>query len=638
MMNNERRVSPEKPMDRLGDYHLRKRLAVGGMGEVHLGEKLGPEGFVKSVVIKSVRPELAQDPSFVQLFLDEARLAGLLQHPNIAQVFDFGLADGVYFIAMEYVAGYTLDDIRRKLAERGHLMPLEHVANIASQACQGLHYAHSLTDRHGESLGLVHRDVSPHNLMVGRDGTVKLVDFGIAKARAGLTRVRAKGKVGKNAYMSPEQAQGESVDGRSDLFSLGVCLWELTTNQRLHPERLDQPPRYDLEPAVRSVDELRAEVPKQFSRILARSLAVRPEERFRDAREMHLALERFQAALTHYAGQAALALFVEDLAEGRLKETPLPDSFSGVERYEEVFGVGMRRPQSRSRPRLTSVPSHWEGGSSPGRPSSSSRPTVTPAGRRPSESSPPLRAPSRPGARNGGAPEGTGRGPRTLELAADPSAPDLQLHATRSKVPIPSPAAPDRPPPGPSRWAYRALVSLLLLLLLVAGGAAWWALRSSGLPFGLGGGTASAPPAAPSNRYRFVSEPPGARLRLDGRRVEGETPLELELLPDVEYVVEASREGRATVQQRVTGRIARGTQEVRFELPPAGTLRVVTKPPGAEVSVDGRPLLGTTPLVATDVPAGRRVQIRVELPGLQPALRTVEISPQGEQREVFRLR
>jgi len=614
-------------MDHLGDYHLRKRLAVGGMGEVHLAEKQGPEGFVKPVVIKSVRPELARDPGFVQLFLDEARLAGLLQHPNIAQVFDFGLADGVYFIAMEYVAGYTVDDIRRRLGELGHFMPLEHVANIASQACQGLHYAHSLTDRNGESLGLVHRDVSPHNVIVGRDGTVKLVDFGIAKARAGLTRVRAKGTVGKNAYMSPEQAVDGAVDGRSDLFSLGVCLWELCTNQRLHPERLDAPPVYEPERPIRGVDELRAEVPKQFSRILTRSLAIRPEERFRDARDMHLELERFQAALTHYAGQAALARFVDDLAEGRLEKTPIPDALSGVDRYEEVFGVGMRRPRSRSRPRLTSVPSDWEGGSSPGRPVSPSSPTVTPVGGGLKETSPP---PPRPPSRPPPSPKARGSGPRTLELANDPSAPDLELHAPRRAAPLPTPPSTEQTAPSGRSSKF---LWLLVVLLALGAGAAWWGLGS-----GLGSGVPDTPPAAPSNLYRFVSEPPGAELRLDGRRVDGVTPLEFELLPDVEYVVEARLEGRATIQQRVTGRIARGTQEVRFLLPPAGMLHVRSTPPGATVSVDGRTLPGTSPLVATDVPAGRRVRVRVEIPGHEPALRTVEIPPDGVRKEVFRFR
>jgi serine/threonine-protein kinase len=204
--------------------------------------------------------------------LDEARLAALLNHPNIAQVYDFGLVDEIYYIAMEYVPGYTVDDIRRKLKSIGQFMPLQHIACIASQVCQGLHYAHTLTDAKSVSLGLVHRDVSPHNLIVSIDGSVKIVDFGIAKARAGLTRVQARGAVGKFGYMSPEQSRGEPVDGRSDTFSLGICLWELITNERLHDANLDRAPDYVPTRPVRSVEALRMEVPRLFHEILETAL------------------------------------------------------------------------------------------------------------------------------------------------------------------------------------------------------------------------------------------------------------------------------------------------------------------------------------------------------------------------------
>src|SRR5688572_7090973 len=267
------------------------------MGEVYLGEKIGPEGFVKPVVLKCVLPQLAKDRAFVQLFLDEARLAALLNHPNIAQVYDFGLVDDIYYIAMEYVPGYTVDDIRRKLKSIGQFMPLQHIACIASQVCQGLNYAHNLTDANGVGLGLVHRDVSPHNLIVSIDGSVKIVDFGIAKARAGLTRVQAKGAVGKFGYMSPEQARGEQVDGRSDIFSLGICCWEMATNERLHDPNLDRAPNYSPTRPIRSIEVFRTEVPRQFAEIVETALAIEAADRYGSCQAMHLALERFQAAM-----------------------------------------------------------------------------------------------------------------------------------------------------------------------------------------------------------------------------------------------------------------------------------------------------------------------------------------------------
>ncbi|MCA9554277.1 MAG: serine/threonine protein kinase, partial [Myxococcales bacterium] len=375
-------------MDQLGSYRLRKRLAVGGMGEVYLGEKIGPEGFVKPVVLKCVLPQLAKDRAFVQLFLDEARLAALLNHPNIAQVYDFGLVDDVYYIAMEYVPGYTVDDIRRKLKSIGQFMPLQHIANIASQVCQGLHYAHSLTDANGVSLGLVHRDVSPHNLIVSIDGSVKIVDFGIAKARAGLTRVQAKGAVGKFGYMSPEQARGEQVDARSDTFSLGICLWELCTNERLHDPSLDRAPDYSPARPIPPVDSFRHEVPRQFQQIIDVALAIDVEDRYGTTQDMHLALERFQAAMTHYAGQAALAQYIKDLVEGRVENPeghtgsvvepagrgagprssgPAVENMDGAQKYEEVFGVTMS--SKRPRPSMRAVPKSWETTEAPPRPS-----------------------------------------------------------------------------------------------------------------------------------------------------------------------------------------------------------------------------------------------------------------------------
>ncbi|MCK6550462.1 serine/threonine protein kinase, partial [Myxococcota bacterium] len=368
-------------MEQLGSYRLRKRLAVGGMGEVYLGEKIGPEGFVKPVVLKCVLPQLARDRAFVQLFLDEARLAALLNHPNIAQVYDFGLVDDIYYIAMEYVPGYTVDDIRRKLRSINVHMPLEHIACIASQVCQGLHYAHTLTDANGVGLGLVHRDVSPHNLIVSIDGGVKIVDFGIAKARAGLTRVQAKGAVGKFGYMSPEQSRGEQVDGRSDVFSLGVCLWELVTNERLHDPKLDRAPDYNPRNPIRSVTELRREVPRQFEQIMESALSIQPDDRFPSSHEMHLALERFQAAMTHYAGQSALAKYIKDLVDGKVENPPsssgevveptqqrsraqlrsaqssTAEALEGAQRYEEVFGVTVDANRQRAR---RAVPKSWE--------------------------------------------------------------------------------------------------------------------------------------------------------------------------------------------------------------------------------------------------------------------------------------
>jgi serine/threonine protein kinase len=505
------------------------------MGEVHLAEKIGPEGFVKPMVLKCVRPQLATDRSFVQLFLDEARLAALLNHPNIAQVYDFGLVDETYFIAMEYVPGYTLDDLRRKQASIGQRMPLQHVANIASQACQGLHYAHALSDGRGESLGLVHRDVSPHNLIVSIDGTVKLVDFGIAKARAGLTRVQAKGAVGKLGYMSPEQSRGEVVDGRSDVFSLGVCLWELTTNERLWPADLESAPDYRPDRPIRTVDELRAEVPRQFSHIIATALAVDPRERFASAREMHLALERFQAAMTHYAGQAALAQYIAELVEGRVASSgsfavlsdaaaPLSDAEASV----TPPGIESNRVSAARR-----VPASWD--------DAKPRPASSPTQR--------------------------ASGAQEVVFDGDPGdVPEL----ARPPLPPPSPAPRLSPTPLPRRAARRRPATALLLVLVGAAVGAW-VLWSGGLDQ-LGRLSPEATPssdraAASVGRCRVESSPPGGRVFVDGVELEHRTPLEVALEPGVEHRIEVRLEGWRAAE-RVVEVAAGAVVSASFDLEP----------------------------------------------------------------------
>lgn len=611
-------------MDQLGSYRLRKRLAVGGMGEVYLGEKIGPEGFVKPVVLKCVLPQLAKDRAFVQLFLDEARLAALLNHPNIAQVYDFGLVDDVYYIAMEYVPGYTVDDIRRKLKSIDQHMPLQHIACIASQVCQGLHYAHTLTDANGLSLGLVHRDVSPHNLIVSIDGSVKIVDFGIAKARSGLTRVQAKGAVGKFGYMSPEQSRGEQVDGRSDTFSLGICLWELMTNERLHDPNLERAPNYSPTRPVRSVEAFRSEVPRQFQEIMETALSIQPQDRYVTTQDMHIALERFQAAMTHYAGQAALASYIKDLVEGRVENPERANSGSVVEpagkpsskpgrgsqpsaienmdaaqKYEEVFGVTMK--SKRARPQLRAVPKSWE--------------------TREKKSPPPARLESKGGARMIDLSGGTGDVPALAEPIGPPTP-----RPVSTKRPTPPP--PSIPSPPRSKAPF---VVLALLVVLGAAGYGAYEYRERWMPIAF-------PPEAPvqelTSRYRIETQPPGAEVVLDGQPVEDVTPVEVELIPDIEYRITVRLEKHATKQAVIKASVAEGVRRIPFVLEPAGILRITSMPPGGRVTVDEREVADrVTPMVLTDIPSGKPVKVRVEVKGMPPATKTVKV-PAGKTKKL----
>jgi serine/threonine-protein kinase len=214
----------------IGKYVVRRKLAEGGMAEIYLAAALGPEGFEKDVVIKRVRPGLAGDPDFVRMFIAEARVASRLNHANLVHIFDFDKHEDTYYLAMEYVRGHSLWELRRRCQERGVAIPPMLVAQIGMEVARGLAYAHRLSEN-GQSLALVHRDVTPHNVLLSFDGAVKLTDFGIAKAGG---RATTSGMLkGKFAYMSPEQARGDAVDARTDVFALGVTLWELLTGARL---------------------------------------------------------------------------------------------------------------------------------------------------------------------------------------------------------------------------------------------------------------------------------------------------------------------------------------------------------------------------------------------------------------------
>ena len=220
--------------ERVGNFEILRHLARGGMADVFLARVKGLQGFEKLCVLKRMLPELTASEEHVQMFLDEARIAGALHHANIVQVYDIGVEDGKYFLAMEYLHGCDVSKLVGRLSASGASMPLEQVVHVVASICAGLHHAHECKDPHGVPLGIVHRDISPQNVFVTFDGHVKLMDFGIAMASKRSTRTRSGVLKGKLGYMAPEQAQGKRVDRRADIFSTAVILWELTTGRRLH--------------------------------------------------------------------------------------------------------------------------------------------------------------------------------------------------------------------------------------------------------------------------------------------------------------------------------------------------------------------------------------------------------------------
>ncbi|WP_394828364.1 protein kinase domain-containing protein [Pendulispora albinea] len=285
------------PASTFGKYHLFATLGRGGMADVFLSIARGPMGFNKLAVIKRLRSNLADDPAFRNMFLDEARLAARLNHPNIVHTYEVGEKDGNYFIAMEYLEGQSLNKIIREAVKRNEVFDQAFCARIISDALAGLECAHALVDYDGRPLNIIHRDVSPHNVFVTYGGQAKLVDFGIAKAALSSTETEIGVLKGKVAYMSPEQAVGGPIDRRADVFSMGICLWEMLTRQRLMTgDSAASTLHRLLHLPIPAVSSVRADIDPELDAIVGRALEKEPRFRFQTAQEMRDALDSFLTA------------------------------------------------------------------------------------------------------------------------------------------------------------------------------------------------------------------------------------------------------------------------------------------------------------------------------------------------------
>ena len=324
-------------MQQVGKYQLVRKLATGGMAEVFLVKAAGPMGFEKTLVLKRILPHLAEEMAFVEMFLPEAKLAAQLTHPNIVQIFDFGESEGTYFLAMEYIDGPSLRTLIKRASAQGMELPLALCARLVANACEGLAFAHDFADPEtGEAQGLIHRDISPDNILLSKQGAVKVVDFGIAKA-AGQAHKTASGVIkGKLSYMPPEQVRAESLDRRVDVYALGVVLYELLTGHKPFEAESDvglmrailfQSPM----PAV----QFRPELPDAMRRILGRALAKDREQRYPDCHAFQSDLEEFILSVGKPVTTQQVAQLIAQVAAS----TGLSTSQPGVPRAEATHSV-----------------------------------------------------------------------------------------------------------------------------------------------------------------------------------------------------------------------------------------------------------------------------------------------------------
>ncbi|MDP3157339.1 MAG: protein kinase [Archangium sp.] len=371
-------TAPKRQPIPFGKYLLLDRVNIGGMAEVWRAKTFGAGGFERIVAIKRILPNIAEDEEFISMFLDEAKITVQLNHANIAQIYELNNLSNSYFIAMEYVSGKDLRAVFDRCRKRGEPAPIPLTCYAIAQCCEGLDYAHRAKDRQGRDMSIVHRDVSPQNALVSYDGEVKVIDFGIAKAAGKATKTQAGILKGKFGYMSPEQIRGLPLDGRSDIFAMGVCLYEMLTGERLFVGDSD----FSVLEKVRKVEVLppshfNRKIPDALERIVMKSLAKDVDDRYQHATELGEDLRAFMYSTGTPFTRKDLAAFMKaTFAEDYEKERARITEYAEVKAPEGMlaaaemgFGVG-NVPQmggaAQSPSAVTSVPTQMPISSAPG--------------------------------------------------------------------------------------------------------------------------------------------------------------------------------------------------------------------------------------------------------------------------------
>ena len=341
------------PGDVIGKYRIVRDVGIGGMAQVLLAHREGPEGFAKPYVIKRILPEYSRDDQFAQMFIIEAKVAALLDHPNIVHVFDFEIEDGNYYLVMEYVAGASLSTLMKAHRQRGTRLGPQIAVEVGAAVAHALAYAHDLTLPDGKPLDLVHRDISPGNVLVSRDGAVKLADFGVVKTSMSSTVVGVVN--GKWAYMSPEQISGLAVDRRSDLFSLGIVLYEVITGLRLfRGENAAATALKVVNTPIRRPSAIVPDLDQRLDDVVMKLLEREPSARYQTAEALAIDLEAVRASPQFAGGSARLRTLVRTVFPDQTSGPVLGASFSDSSRASPVVPhETAARPSSVSEARVS---------------------------------------------------------------------------------------------------------------------------------------------------------------------------------------------------------------------------------------------------------------------------------------------
>ncbi|HEY3450811.1 MAG TPA: serine/threonine-protein kinase [Myxococcales bacterium] len=617
---------PEKFGDK---YRVLRSLARGGMGEVFLARHEGPGGFSRDVVIKTLLPDLAEDESLVSMFLAEAKVAALLTHQNIVHLYDFGQQDGVYFIVMELLQGESLSALLRAARRAQRTLTPGFVAAIGSQVCAGLSYAWTRPGPDGKPLALVHRDISPQNILACSDGSAKVLDFGIAKY-AGSSAFTSPGSIkGKPSYLSPEHLGISPVDDRSDQFCLGIVLWELVAGRQLFTNDLAQAALTVAHEPAPDLTKLEPTTPPALAAIIARALRIAPGERYSSAAEMGRALDGFllhTGALAADEIRAELAAFANLRAPAQPSSPkPLPAAVKqAATRIEEpAFPVpswllGDTNPFTTTAPVFPEAPPALDpsmsdldgprlGLDGPTPIFDTSAPFLDPESGVDASAPPPRQAVAR---RTHAIQPEADADDVPLELAApiqqyEPAAPEPASEPAPEPVPAPALAARAPSAPGASSQ-LPMLIGVAVLLVALAVGLALF-LRAPKSPDSVKVSTSNVASDLVSTTLAIDSIPPGAAIALDGRPTGKVTPEKFTVDTGRDHVVELSHPNCFPFKTTVFA-APHEALTVQAPLKFGARVSVTSEPTGAQVDVDGEPAL-TAPASSAVLAPGKHVLV-----------------------------
>lgn len=566
---------PKKKQQTAGQYYLMEKLAQGGMAEIYKGLSYDVHGLKKTVCIKKILPHLLASSEFIDSLIDEAKLAVRLVHGNIAQTYDLGKVGDDYFMVMEYVDGRSLSQIHKKCLSKGELIPIPILVFVVSEVLNGLNYMHRRTDENGNPLNIVHRDISPQNIMVSYSGTVKIIDFGIAKAMFKVGSTDSGVLKGKFAYMSPEQAHGDALDQRSDVFSLGIILHEMITGKRLFKaEDSRQTIRNVRRAQVESPSLFRADLPDELDRISMKALSKDRRRRYLFASEMHNDLVKF--LYTTYPefkpsdiGRFLQELFADDIADGKVAEADTKTPHLIIDKSNsalmgdgqfEVTGFA-RAPLNMHEYMLGEMPDH----------SKKQEESLEPAEKQPGESE---------------------TGVQGTPLEARRADREEKTSSLRKSF-------------------FSAKILVIAAIALVCAGLLIHQFLAK----------KKEAPVPPANIAEIVvtSTPEDASIAIDNKIMGSGSPVTIKnISTEEEHTLEISREGfipQSRVLKLAPGEKAVLTFTLASKEAPHATVEISTSPSGATIFIDDKETAKKTPAAMQEIPPGKEVSLGLFLSG-----------------------